>query len=155
MTKSCQIMFGLFLAMVVAAPVVSHAAGGGGGGGSNGSEPPTRTETTKNCFTDRQWDPEIKRYVRYSKPVNGVWDPNERRCIRPDKAGYLESKLLGDAVRELAYAGRYSEAQEVLSQMNQSDGLVLTYWGFTYRKLGETVTANLFYEKAISIDHKN
>ena len=39
--------------------------------------------------------------------------------------------------------------------MNQSDGLVLTYWGFTYRKLGETVTANSFYEKAISIDPNN
>ncbi len=143
----------LCVALALAAPAPGFAAGGGGD--DNDRSPPTRTQTTQNCFGERQWDPETRRYVRFTQPVNGVWDPNARRCIRPDKAGYLDSNLLGEAVRELAYAGRYSEAQEVLAQMDQSDGLVLTYWGFTHRKLGDLTTANAHYLRAIELDPGN
>ena len=30
---------------------------------------PKQTETTKDCFQERQWDPEIKKYVRFSAKV--------------------------------------------------------------------------------------
>lgn len=138
---------------LLASPISAHAAGGGGD--ESNTTPPQKTETTKNCFAERQWDPETGRYVRFTQPVNGVWDPNARRCIRPDKAGYLESGLLRDTVRELAYAGRYAEAQQVLAQMDQTDDIVLTYWGFTHRKMGDLTSANAYYTQAISKNPDN
>ena len=48
-------------------------------------KPPQQTKTTKSCFQERQWDPEIKKWVKFSKPVNGVWDASIRKCVRPDK----------------------------------------------------------------------
>lgn len=121
----------------------------------NSLNPPKQTETVKDCFSERQWDPEIKRYVRYSDKVNGVWDPKLRRCIRPDKAGYLESNLLRDAVRELAYAQRYEAARSVLAQMNQNDDFVLTYLGFVNRKEGDLDAASAYYQAAIAQNPDN
>jgi len=59
-------------------------------------------------------------------------------------------------VRELAYAGRYLDAQGVLRAMpDQTDDRVLTYWGFTHRKLGNLELANAFYEDAIARNPDN
>lgn len=144
----------LLLPLFVSVPAFAFAAGDGGG--SMSTSPPQTTETTENCLSDRQWDPEIKKWVRFSQPVNGVWDPKVKKCIRPDKAGYLDSGLLMDAVRELAYAGRYLGAQDVLRAMaDQSDDRVLTYWGFTHRKLGNIDLATTYYQQAIQQNPDN
>lgn len=123
------------------------------GGADNA--PPAKTETTEKCFSEQQWDPETNQFVRYSKKVNGVWDPELKKCIRPDKAGYLKSELLEDAVRELAYEGHNAEAQMVLSQMDQDSDFALTYWGFTHRQLGDLGLAAQFYNKAIERNPDN
>jgi tetratricopeptide (TPR) repeat protein len=138
-------------ALVFSHVPLTQAAGGGG----ESSSPPAATETTKDCFAERQWDPALKKYVRYSEKVNGVWDSALRRCIRPDKAGYLKSDLLQDAVRELAYAGRLEEAQLVLAQMDQDSDFVLTYLGFTHRKLGNAQDAAYFYNAALQQNPDN
>ena len=93
--------------------------------------------------------------MRYSRKVNGVWDPKIERCVRPDKASSLDLDTLRDAVRELAYAGRLEEAQMLLDQMPQDDALVLTYWGFTHRKLGHAALAEEYYALAIRNDPDN
>lgn len=143
----------LLATALIALPTFAFAVGAGD---SITTSPPKKTETTKDCLSERQWDPEIKKWVRYSKPVNGVWDPNLRKCIRPDKASYLDSQLRQDAIRELAYAGRYDEAQQVLSSMpDQTDDLVLTYWGFTYRKMGDLALGNQYYRKALQLNPDN
>lgn len=137
-------------------PAFAFAAGGGGDstGGTTAGKPKA-TETTQDCFAERQWDPELKTYVRYSDKVNGVWDPKLKKCIRPDKAGYLDSNLQSDAVRELAYAGRLNEAQMVLANMDQDDDLVKTYWGFTHRRMGNLELAEVFYQDAIATNPNN
>lgn len=135
----------LTVVLVVAGVSNAHAAGSGG----DSTSPPKATATTKDCFAERQWDPETQNYVKYSEKVNGVWDPELRRCIRPDKAGYLQSELLEETVRELAYADRQTEAQMVLAQMDQSDDFVLTYLGFTNRMLGNDQDAARFYTAAL------
>jgi hypothetical protein len=118
--------------LILALPADALAAGGGG------HEPPKQTQTTKDCFKEVQWDPSIQKWVKYSQPVNGVWDPRIEKCVRPDRASSLDADTALGAVRELAYAGRQIEAQQVLAGMaDQSDPLVLTYWGFTHRKLGD------------------
>ncbi|MEO0389340.1 MAG: hypothetical protein AAF218_00215 [Pseudomonadota bacterium] len=141
-----------FAAALAAAPMTAFAAGGGGGS----TTPPAQTQTTKDCNSARQWDPAQGKYVRFSQPVNGVWDASIGKCVRPDRSGYLGEDILYDAVRELAYAGRFDAAREVLDQMpDQSSDLVLTYRGFTERKLGNLELANVFYQQAIDANPDN
>ena len=111
------------------APVV-HAAGGGG------SNPPKPTNTTKKCLFGR------------------VYDEAAGRCVKPNKTNFTEDQLY-DAVREMAYDGQYEHAQDILRVMDQNDDRVLTYWGFTYRKMGELELANVFYENAITANPDN
>ena len=140
----------LFLASLLFAPTLAFPAGDS----SPGSPP--KTKTSEDCYSERQWDPEIKKYVKYSKKVNGVWDPKIKRCVRPDKASsYLDPDTVYGAVRELAYAGRLEDAQTLLRGMDQTDDRVMTYWGFTHRKLGNLELANTFYETAIDANPDN
>lgn len=101
------------------------------------SSPPKETKTTKEC-----------------KGVK-VWDEDKQRCVRP-KESSLSPSQLGDAVRELAYAGRYEDAQGVLRALPdpQSD-LALTYWGFTARKLGDVDAGMAFYAQALARNPDN
>ena len=145
----------VLLTVVFAVTGISNAYAAGGGGGGDATSSPKETATTKDCFAERQWDPEIQKYVKYSEKVNGVWDPQLKRCIRPDKAGYLQSELLEKAVRELAYADRQTEAQMVLAQMDQSNDFVLTYLGFTNRMLGNEQDAARFYTAALQQNPDN
>ncbi|WP_425044203.1 tetratricopeptide repeat protein [Primorskyibacter sp. S87] len=123
------------LSLVFAAALVVPETGFSAG--DNLPKPPKPTNTTKTCKGNR------------------VWDDNKGRCVRPKKSSLNDDQLYG-AVRELAYAGRYEDAQSVLSAMpDQADDRVLTYWGFTHRKLGNLELANVFYERAISRNPDN
>lgn len=128
----------VLLALAVALPGYAFAAGGSGDrGGTTWTNPPKPTETTKECKGVR------------------VWDEKKKRCVKP-KNSFLDTDTLYGAVRELAYAGRYDDAQGVLSAMtDQSDDRVLTYWGFTHRKLGQIELANAYYDKAIATNPDN
>lgn len=115
--------------LLVALPGLAFAAGG--------DSTPKPTQTSKDC-----------------KGVK-VWDAKKKRCVRP-KQSSLNEQGLYEAVRELAYAGRYQDAQGVLAAMpNQQDDRVLTYWGFTNRKLGDVDTAMMFYTAAIQQNPDN
>lgn len=122
----------LIYALAVASlPTLALAAGG------NDWNTPKPTQTTKEC-----------------KGVK-VWDPKKKRCVKP-KGAALDADTLYGAVRELAYAGRFEDAQGVLSAMaDQEDDRVLTYWGFTYRKLGDSERANAYYQKALNANPDN
>ena len=138
------------IALPLALPTTGFAAGG------EDEVKPKKTETTQNCLNAQQWDPEIKKYVRFSEPVNGVWDADIGKCVRPDKTSHLDTDTLYKAVRELAYAGRYNEAIDVLNEMpNQLDDRVLTYRGFTARKLGDLELADMYYDQAITANPDN
>lgn len=118
-----------FATMISALPVALLANG-------EDSSPPKPTETTKQCWGKR------------------VWDEKKQRCVRP-KQSSLNQDQLYDAVRELAYAGRYDDAQGVLDAMDQDDDRVLTYWGFTSRKLGDVDAAMAFYATALNKNPDN
>ncbi|WP_299628289.1 hypothetical protein [uncultured Tateyamaria sp.] len=136
------------LTLPLALPTIGFAAGS--------EDKPAATKTTANCFKARQWDPETKKYVRFSEKVNGVWDVDLQKCVRPDKTSHLDEDTLYDAVRELAYAGRYDEATQVLDNMpDQASDRVLTYRGFTARKLGNLTLANMYYQQAIDANPDN
>jgi tetratricopeptide (TPR) repeat protein len=127
----------IFLVLLMIFPGFANAAGSGGDGGSTWTNPPATTETTKNC-----------RGVK-------VWDAKTKKCVAP-KESSLDQEMLMQAVRELAYAGRIEDAQGVLRVMDdQNSDLVLTYWGFTSRKLGKADLARNYYNKAIANNPDN
>lgn len=119
------------IAALMTVPTYAFAAGGGS------STAPKPTKTSKDCKGVR------------------VWDDAKQRCVRP-KQSSLDTQGLYDAVRELAYAGRYNDAQGVLATMpDQNDDRVLTYWGFTERKLGNVDAAMMFYTTALEQNPDN
>ena len=84
-----------------------------------------------------------------------VWDEKTKTCVDPQKSD-LDPQTLIEAVRELAYAGRNADAQGVLRAIpDQSDDLVLTYWGFTHRRLGDMDKALAFYDRALTQNPDN
>lgn len=129
----------LILVFLMFLPGFALAAGGGGGdsGGTTWTNPPDSTKTTKNC--------------RGLK----VWDTRTKKCVSP-RDSKLDQDILMGAVRELAYAGRNEDAQGVLRLMDdQNDDLVLTYWGFTSRKLGKADLARVYYSRALTRNPDN
>ncbi|WP_158964680.1 tetratricopeptide repeat protein [Chachezhania sediminis] len=117
------------LPLVLIVPSVAFAAGDGAA--------PKPSKTTKSCKNGQ------------------VWDKKSKSCVNPSHHG-LDEDTLYQAARELAYDGQYQAAQHVLASMAdpQSDR-ALTYWGFTYRKMGQIETANAFYEQAIAKNPDN
>ncbi|MEW2916657.1 hypothetical protein AB1A64_06260 [Ruegeria sp. ANG10] len=120
-------------AIALQAFVFAPAAYAAGGGGSTAPKP---TNTTKKCLFGR------------------VYDKDAGRCVKPDKTNFTQDELY-EAVRELAYDGQLENAQNILRIMDQNDDRVLTYWGFTYRKMGELELANVFYSNAIETNPDN
>lgn len=115
----------LLLATALSLPFSAFAAG------ESDNNPPKPTNTTKSCWGKR------------------VYDPDKGRCVHPEKSS-LNTEELYDAARELAYAGRFEDAQSVLEAMpDQTDDRVLTYWGFTHRKMGQIELSNSYYQTAI------
>lgn len=105
--------------------------------GGDGNSAPKPTQTTKEC------------------KKNKVWSEKKKRCVNPENSGLSEDALY-DAVRELAHAGRLDEAQIVLSAMTaQNDDRVMTYWGFTHRKLGNIALGMMFYDRALDANPDN
>lgn len=105
--------------------------------GSDSSEPPKPSEGTKKCWGKR------------------VFDKETGKCVKPEQSSMNTDDLL-EAARELAYLDRFEDSQAVLSALpDQNDSRVLTYWGFTNRKLGKTDLANAFYEQAIAQNPDN
>lgn len=126
----------LVLALALALPTYTALPDAGLAAGGD-TKPPKPTSTTRKCLFGR------------------VWDQEAGRCVKPNKTNFTDDELY-QAVRELAYDGQYQNAQTVLAEMaDQTDDRVLTYWGFTYRKMGEVALANSFYEKAIATNPDN
>lgn len=113
-------------AAALLAPAIALAAGSGT------DTPPEPTQTTTTCTEGKIWDEASKACV----------DPRESR---------LDDDTLYDAARELAYAGRFSEAIRVLAAMSDpEDDRVLTYLGFAHRESGDVETGLDYYHRALA-----
>ncbi len=121
------------IALVTAAclPMTAFAAG------SDDFSPPKPSDTVKKCWGKR------------------VYDTTKGRCVSPKNSSFSDDQLF-QAVRELAYAGRTQDAQAILAAMSdQSESRVMTYWGFTHRKLGNRDLAFSYYTAALEQDPGN
>jgi tetratricopeptide (TPR) repeat protein len=114
------------LCAVTAAPAL--AASGGGGG----NMPPEQV-----C--NKGW----------------VWSKALQRCVRAN-SGSLDDKELFEQGRALALAGHYGNALAVLAVVsNQNDAMVLTYIGYSHRKMGDVDVGIGYYKQALAIDPQN
>jgi tetratricopeptide (TPR) repeat protein len=119
------------LALAFIVPTYAFAAGGGD------SSPPKTTKTTKECKNSQ------------------VWDERKGECVNAQDSK-LDDDTLYKGVRELAYAGRYEDAQTVLAAMSdQKSDRVLTYLGFTHRKMGDIDRGMAYYQQAIDKNPDN
>jgi tetratricopeptide (TPR) repeat protein len=112
---------------------------------------------TLPAFAFAASDDPLPKPTQTTKTCKGamVWDAKTQKCVNPQQSN-LDDETLYQAVRELAYAGRYGDAQRVLGSMtDQTDDRVLTYWGFTHRKMGQSEQAQAFYHKAIARNPDN
>lgn len=99
--------------------------------------PPKPTKTTTECADGM------------------VWDEAAKACTQP-KESRLDDDTLYRAAREFAYAGAYGHALNALDAMSdQGADRVLTYRGYTLRKLGETGKALGFYREALARNPDN
>lgn len=105
--------------------------------GSDDSAPPTPTETTTECEKGM------------------VWDEKTTTCVKPDDQSLNDDQRF-DAVRELAYGGRYDQAMQVLAAMTEGEtSRVMTYQGFLLRQTGQIEEGIAAYEHAIALDPAN
>ncbi len=112
-------------------PLAAFAAGG------DDTAPPTPTETTTECEKGQ------------------VWDEKTKTCIKAEDSSVNDDQRY-NAVRELAYVGRYDEALTMLDTMSEGDtARVMTYRGFALRKSGQVEQGIAAYEQAIAIDPAN
>jgi tetratricopeptide (TPR) repeat protein len=126
--KSGAIALAIALA-TAAAP--AYAAGGGGGGGGGGAGP------SHPCKAGQ------------------VYSPQANKCV-PSNAGLLDDKQLFTEARALALDGYYEDALDILAKVkNQHDDMVLTYVGYSKRKLGMVDDGIAYYHQALAINPNN
>lgn len=100
-------------------------------------DPPTPTETTRQC-TDGQ-----------------IWEAESKSCVLAEDVR-LDDDARYRAVREFAYGGRYGDALEALQAMSDpSEGRVLTYLGFLTRKMGDREAGMAYYWLALDAEPGN
>ena len=83
-----------------------------------------------------------------------VYDKKTKSCVATNNSG-LDVDALYENVRELAYDGRFDDAQLVLAQMPADDDRTLTYMGFTSRKMGNVDVAMAYYARALTVNPAN
>jgi predicted Zn-dependent protease len=120
----------LAASLLAISPVMVFAVGTGD------SNPPTPTETTQDCAEGL------------------IFDLATQTCMTPDQSTNDDSAMM-DAVRELAYDGRYADARTLLDRLNPNYSMVQTYYGFTARKLGDFDAGMAYYTAALVIDPDN
>lgn len=105
--------------------------------GSESSDAPTPTETVEQCTEGL------------------VFDIATQTCMTPEASTNDDSAMMND-IRSLSHVGRYADALVLLAAMpDQSDPLVLTYYGFVTRKSGDLDAGLAFYAQALTIDPDN
>lgn len=88
-------------------------------------------------------------------PSGKVWSDRQKKCVTPG-SGSLSDEDLARAGAQLAKDGNYRDAIRILElAANKDDPVVLTYLGYSHRKLGDVDLGIAFYKKALDIDPDN
>ena len=88
-------------------------------------------------------------------PSGKSWSDKAGKCVA-QRSGALSDEDLARAGRELARDGQYKEAIAVLETVaDKNNPRVLTYLGYSHRKLGDVDLGISLYKKALEIDPEN
>ena len=88
-------------------------------------------------------------------PSGTAWSKQQKKCVAVKK-GSLSDEDLARAGRQLALDGHYYDAIKVLDMAsNENDPAVLTYLGYSHRKLGDIDLGISLYKKALDVDPDN
>jgi tetratricopeptide (TPR) repeat protein len=88
-------------------------------------------------------------------PSGTAWSKQQGKCVG-QKSGLLSDEDLARAGRQLALDGHYHDAIKVLElASNKNDPAVLTYLGYSHRKLGNIDLGISLYKEALDIDPDN
>lgn len=80
-----------------------------------------------------------------------VWDKNQKKCV--PKSSLNDDDSIYEAGRDLAYAGRYGEAIEVLTMAkDKTDPRILNFLGYSHRKSGRIEVGMGYYQEALRQD---
>lgn len=83
---------------------------------------------------------------------NQVWDRKKKKCVNPQQ-GMIDDESIFEAGRDLAYAGRYDEAINVLTMAaDKTDPRILNFLGYAHRKSGRVNVGLGYYQEALRID---
>jgi len=80
------------------------------------------------------------------------WDINKHKCVRNQ---HSSDNQLYQSGHDLALAGRYQEALDILGDVRNPDSMTLTMIGYATRKLGNYDEGLAYYEKALALDPDN
>jgi tetratricopeptide (TPR) repeat protein len=130
MSKSVliSVFAGAALAAAIGASTALAAGGGGGGGGGAGTQAPVTCN------------------------AGYVYDQAKGVCVRASSWLIDDHDLIAQG-RALALWGHYEKALETLGYVkNQKDPMVLTYVGYSNRKLGRVDEGIAYYKQALAID---
>ena len=80
-----------------------------------------------------------------------VWDKDKNKCV--PKTSALDDESIYEYGRDLAYAGRYDEAIDVLTLAHdKTDARILNFLGYAHRKSGRIEVGLGYYQEAIRND---
>lgn len=97
----------------------------------DGSTPPPKTETSTKCSGEK------------------IFDEETRKCVDAQQKSFNDNQRY-DAIRELAYAGKYDRALSIIAVADDpEDPRFLNYRGFIARKTGRMAEAIEFYAAAL------
>ena len=141
MSRQSFFMASAFAFVLTAGAAPALAAGGG-------SSDPAAAECRAGLVFDKQ------QQICIPCADGTVYDADTKTCVA------RSSELLDDADlyvtgRELALAGRYEDALDILDAVADKDAMTLTMIGYATRKLGRTEEGIAIYHQALALDPDN
>ncbi len=83
-----------------------------------------------------------------------VYNATKHACV-PSSSSLMDDQQLYTQGRDLALAGRYQEALDVLDAVRNKDSMTLTMIGYATRKSGNYDLGVAYYQQALALDANN
>lgn len=110
------------------------------------------SSSSKSCQSGTRWCPSSASCVPAKCRRGTLWSSSSCRCVSRSSQDVSEEDVYDEAVR-LAEAEQYRDSLDLLQTLaNQQQARVLTYIGFTTRKLGDLDKGIAIYQKALALE---
>ena len=134
-------IFGFFIAPIIVSPTLAFADFGG--------------SPSTSCSKGQKWCKKKGRCVNARCKRGRVWSASRCGCVRRSSKVMSDEDLYLEAV-SVAKSGDYIDALALLRSIkNQNQTHIMTYIGYTTRKLGNLDEGIKYYHKALAIDPNN